>query len=154
MKNSQQNLVIKQVDQRLSKLNKPDQSIIPDYGWVYTIRTALKMSLKQFGKRLGVSKQAAQKIEDREIEGSITLKALKVAANALQMELVYYLVPKEKSLQQIIEQRAYEKAKEIVLRTSHTMKLEEQENSKERIQTAIKEKAEELIKEMPKYLWD
>jgi predicted DNA-binding mobile mystery protein A len=154
MENSQQNLVITQVDQRLSKLNKPDQSIIPDYGWVYTIRTALKMSLKQFGKRLGVSKQAAQKIEDREIEGSITLKALKVAANALQMELVYYLVPKEKSLQQIIEQRAYEKAKEIVLRTSHTMKLEEQENSKERIQTAIKEKAEELKKEMPKYIWD
>jgi predicted DNA-binding mobile mystery protein A len=154
MKNSQQNLVIKQVDQRLSKLNKPDQSIIPDYGWVYTIRTALKMSLKQFGERLGVSKQAAQKIEDREIEGSITLKSLKAAANALHMELVYYLVPKEKSLQQIIEQIAYEKAKEIVLRTSHTMKLEEQENSKERIQTAIKEKAEELIKEMPKYLWD
>jgi len=154
MKNSQQNLVITQVDQRLSKLNKPDQSIIPDYGWVYTIRTALKMSLKQFGERLGVSKQAAQKIEDREIEGSITLKSLKAAANALHMELVYYLVPKEKSLQQIIEQRAYEKAKEIVLRTSHTMKLEEQENSKERIQTAIKEKAEELIKEMPKYLWD
>jgi predicted DNA-binding mobile mystery protein A len=154
MKNSQQNLLISQIDQRLSKLTKPDQSIIPEYGWIYTIRTALKMSLKQFGERLGVSKQAAQKTEDREIEGSITIKALREAANALNMELVYYLIPREKSLQKIIEERAYKKAKEIVLRTSHTMNLEEQGNSEERIKTAIKEKAEEIIREMPKYIWD
>jgi hypothetical protein len=34
------------------------------------------------------------------------------------------------------------------------MKLEDQENSKERIQQAIAELAEELRREMPKALWD
>lgn len=39
-------------------------------------------------------------------------------------------------------------------RTSNNMKLEGQENTKERIQMAIKEHTEELIKEIPKSLWD
>jgi predicted DNA-binding mobile mystery protein A len=154
MKNSQQNLIISQIDEKLSKLNKLDPSLLPNHGWIYTIRTALKMSLEQFGKKLGISKQAALKIEDREIDGAITIKALKDASNALGMDLVYYLVPKEKSIKKIIEDRALQKAKEIVLRTSHTMKLEDQENREERIQSAIKEKAEEIKREMPKYLWD
>ena len=154
MNNSNQNLIISQVDVKLSKLNKLDPSLLPNHGWIYTIRTALKMSLEQFGKKLGISKQAAQKIEDREIECAITLKALKNAATALGMDLVYYLVPKEKSLQKIIEDQAFRKAKEIVLRTSHTMKLEDQENREERIHAAIKEKADEIKREMPKYLWD
>ena len=154
MKNSQQNLIISQIDEKLSKLNTLDPSLLPNHGWVYTIRTALKMSLEQFGKKLGISKQAAQKIEDREIEGAITIKALKDASNALGMDLVYYLVPKEKSLQKMIEDRAFQKAKEIVLRTSHTMQLEDQENTEQRIQAAIKEKADEIKGEMPKYLWD
>jgi hypothetical protein len=45
-------------------------------------------------------------------------------------------------------------AKEIVLRTSNTMQLEDQENSKERIEKSIKNKTEEIKTEMPKYLWD
>lgn len=154
MKNSKQNLIIDQVDEKLSGLNKLEPYLVPNHGWVYTIRTALKMSLEQFGKKLGISKQAAQKIEDREIDGAITIRALKEAADALGMELVYYLVPKEKSLRQIIEDRALLKAKEIVLRTSHTMQLEDQENSDKRIQAAIKEKADEITREMPKYLWE
>jgi predicted DNA-binding mobile mystery protein A len=154
MNNQQQNLIITQIDEKLSKLNKPEPSLLPNHGWVYTIRTALKMSLEQFGKKLGISKQAAQKIEDREIKGAITIKALKDASNALGMDLVYYLVPKGKSLQNIIEEQALQKAKEIVLRTSHTMKLEDQGNSVKRIEAAIKEKAGEIKREMPKYLWD
>ena len=70
------------------------------------------------------------------------------------MELVYYLVPQKKSLRETIEHQALQKAKEIVLRTSHTMQLEDQENTEQRIQTAIKEKADEIKWEMPKYLWD
>ena len=40
------------------------------------------------------------------------------------------------------------------MRTSQSMKLEEQENSKERQQQAIKERTEDLKREIPKYLWD
>jgi hypothetical protein len=34
------------------------------------------------------------------------------------------------------------------------MKLEDQENSKIRLEKAIKNKAEEIKNKMPKYLWD
>jgi len=34
------------------------------------------------------------------------------------------------------------------------MKLEEQENKEERLQQAIKDRAEQIKQEMPKYLWD
>ena len=54
----------------------------------------------------------------------------------------------------MIEKRANDLAKEIVFRTSISMKLEDQENNPKRVQKAIKEKVEELKLEMPKYLWD
>ena len=44
--------------------------------------------------------------------------------------------------------------KEIVMRTSVNMSLEEQKNSERRIRKAIKEKALEIQRGMPKYLWD
>ena len=79
---------------------------------------------------------------------------MREAGNALGLKLVYGFIPKEKSLEKMIEQKAYEIAKEIVLRTSHSMMLEDQQNSNERIEKAIKERAEEIKNEMPGYLWD
>jgi hypothetical protein len=43
---------------------------------------------------------------------------------------------------------------EIVLRTSNSMKLEDQENSKKRIEKSIRSKTEEIMDTLPKYLWD
>jgi len=40
------------------------------------------------------------------------------------------------------------------LRTSNTMKLEDQENSRQRIEQAILEKTLSIKNEMPKKLWD
>jgi len=45
-------------------------------------------------------------------------------------------------------------ASKIVHRTSQSMKLEDQENSAKRITKAIQERKEEIIREMPKSLWD
>jgi Zn-dependent peptidase ImmA (M78 family) len=70
------------------------------------------------------------------------------------LNFLYAFIPKEDSLEKMIERRAHEVAKEIVMRTSHTMKLEDQENTEERLQKAIKDRAEKIKLEMPKYLWD
>ena len=70
------------------------------------------------------------------------------------MQLVYGFVPNDGSLDALIEKKAMELAKKIVLRTSNTMKLEDQENSKQRIQKAIQERATIIKNEMPKILWD
>ena len=90
----------------------------------------------------------------REKDGTISIKSLKAAAQALDMELVYAFVPKDGSLHALIERKAQELATRIVKRTSTTMRLEGQENSKERIQNAINERAALLKHEMPKALWD
>ncbi len=149
-----QRLIIEQVDKKLSLLKPLEKIETPERGWVYTIRIAMKMSLRQLGNRLNMAAQSAKEIEEREMNGSITIKSLREVADALDMKLVYGFVAKEDSIEKIIAKRANEKAREIVFRTSNTMKLEDQENSEARIAKAIKDKTEEIKNKMPKYLWD
>ena len=148
-----QKLLIEQVDKKLSLFKPVEKVMPPEKGWVYTIRTALKMSLRQLAGRLKISYQSVNGLEKREADGSISIKSLREAASALDMKLVYGFVPKEESIESMIEKRANEVAREIVLRTSNTMKLEDQENSEARIEKAIQSKAEEIKNKMPKYLW-
>lgn len=130
------------------------QVVMPPTGWIKAIRTAIGMSMQQLGNKLNVSKQGVMDIEKRERDGSITIKALRKIARAMDMQLVYGFVPNDGSLDALIEKRATELATLIVMRTAHTMKLEDQANSTERIDTAIKERAAAIRNEMPKILWD
>lgn len=133
----------------------PVQKVVPPpTGWLKALRAALGMSSQQLANRLSLTRQGVLAIEQREKDGSITLKALREVANALDMQLVYGLVPKDGSLDALVERKAREMAKQIVLRTSNTMKLEDQENSRERIEKAIEERATAIKTEMPKTLWD
>lgn len=154
MKLKNSNLVIAQLDKKLWGFSSVQQEIPPTEGWIKTIRTTLNMSLRQLGDRLSITPQSVKDIEKREKQGTITLNTLKDAAKALDMQLVYGFVPLDGSLEKMIERKAYEMATRIVKRTSMTMKLEDQENSQERIQQAIKEMAEDIRREMPKKLWD
>ena len=110
--------------------------------------------MQQLGKRLSITKQSVQDLENREKNGSITLRALKEAASALDMHLVYGFLPIDGNLEDLIERKAKELAMKIVLRTSNSMKLEDQENSKLRIEKAIEERTAIIKSEMPKSLWD
>ena len=154
MINENRKLMIEQLDKKLTIFAQIGKIGIPVGGWIKAVRTALNISLTQFAKILKKSVPTVKSIEEREADGSITLKKLSEAADALNLELVYGFVPRDGSLEKMIERRAHEVAKEIVMRTSHTMKLEDQENTKERLQKAIKERAEKIKNELPKYLWD
>ena len=154
MKNNKQQLLLQQTDKKLECFKGLKSNVIPPKGWVNTFRTALKMTLRQLGNRLHISPQSVKEMEEREANGAITLKSLRDVANALDMQLVYGFISKHESLNQMIEKRANELAKEIVLRTNNTMTLESQQNSVERIEQAIAEKTAEIKYEMPKYLWD
>ncbi|MEO6330564.1 MAG: XRE family transcriptional regulator, partial [Ginsengibacter sp.] len=87
-------------------------------------------------------------------DDSITLKTLRETAKAFDMQLVYGFIPKDGSLEAFIDRKAKELAAQIVKRTSNTMKLEDQENSAQRIEKAIEERAIEIKNQMPKTLWD
>ena len=129
-------------------------SPLPNSGWINAVRNALGMSLKQLGEKLNISPQGVKDIERREKGGSITINALKETAASLDMQLVYGFIPKEETLEKTIEKRARQIATRIVRRTSHTMHLEDKAVSKERIKKVIEEKTQQIINEMPKYLWD
>ena len=155
MKTEKQKLMIEQLDKKFKLLQSVSKSIVvPSNGWINTLRKTLNMSLKQLGSKLKVTSQNINQYEQREKDYSISIRKLKEVAEALDMNFVYAFVPREGSLEKIIEKRAYEVAKEIVMRTSHTMKLEDQENTEERLQKAIKDRAEKIKQEIPKYLWD
>jgi predicted DNA-binding mobile mystery protein A len=147
-------LIIEQLDRKFEKLAILKDFEVPSTGWINAIRIGLNMSLVQLARRLKKNPVSVREIEQREAEKGITLKKLIETAEALNCTFVYGFIPKEGSLEKMIENRAYEIAKEIVLRTSHTMALENQENSDERIKKAIKDRTEKIKYEMPKYLWD
>lgn len=149
-----QTLILEHVDTKISQLKKASDLVIPAAGWIYSIRKALGMSMRQLGNRMGITPQSVKEIEEREKSGTITLKVLRQFGQALNLKLVYGFIPSEGSLEKIIEQRAWELAKEIVNRTSTSMKLEDQENKPDRVKKAINEKADEIKFQMPKYLWD
>ena len=147
-------LQIEQLESRIKLFSPTRQLPNPPTGWIKAIRLALGMSLQQLANKLSITKQSVQEIEIREKEDAITLRSLRETARALDMELVYGFVPKDGSLEKHIENKAYLLAEKIVSRTSNTMKLEDQENTKQRIKKAIDERALMIKQELPKALWD
>jgi predicted DNA-binding mobile mystery protein A len=147
-------LQFQQLNEKLAQLTVLQHVNVPPIGWIKAIRNGIGMSMEQLGKKLSITKQGVMDIEKREKEGAVTIKSMKEIAKAMNMQFVYGFVPNAGSLEQMIETRALEIATKIVKRTSTTMKLEDQANSKERIENAIKERASEIINKTPKILWD
>ncbi|MBK6378275.1 MAG: mobile mystery protein A [Chitinophagaceae bacterium] len=151
---SKRSLQIQQLNSKMLAFASLQKVAPPPTGWIKAIRNAIGMSMLQLGKRLSITKQSVQDIERREKDGSISIKALREAARALDMQLIYGFVPNDGSLEALIDRKAKELATQIVQRTSNSMKLEDQENSKQRIEKAIEERATIIKNEMPKTLWD
>ncbi len=147
-------LMRQQLDQKIANFIELKAFTPPSSGWVQAVRKALNMSLRQLSARLSITPQSVRELEIREKNGTITLNRLRQLGEALDMKLVYGFIPASETLENMIESRATELAREIVLRTSTTMDLEEQKNSDERIKQAIREKALEIKIKMPRYLWD
>lgn len=152
--NRQKALTLEQLDRKMKPLLEWSYTGMPGNGWIYSIRKTLNISLRQLAEKTGTSAQGIKAMENREKLETITLQSLQEVAEAMDMKVVYGFVPKDGSLQQLVNRKALEKAEEIVERTSQTMKLENQQNPSDRIKKAIEEKKNELIYEMPKYLWD
>jgi predicted DNA-binding mobile mystery protein A len=151
---NQKKLLIEQLDRKLKPFQGTEKVIIPAQGWIYAIRTALNMTLEQLGTKLNMTKQGVKNMEKRESHEAISIKSLKEIATALDMQFVYGFVPKQGTIENFVDYKALELAKKIVLRTSTNMKLENQGNSEEQIDSAIKELASEIKREMRKSLWE
>ncbi|MEB8347038.1 mobile mystery protein A [Flavobacteriaceae bacterium KMM 6898] len=147
-------LLIEQLDQKLVKFKDAGMVLVPQKGWINTIRTTLNMTRDQLGTKLDLTKGAIQKIEEREATGQITINKLRGVGKALEMQFVYGFVPKDGTIENLINSRAEKLARKIVLRTNQNMKLEDQGISDNRIKESIIELSNEIKREMRKSLWD
>lgn len=151
---NQRKLIIDQLDQKLKTFQEANTIIVPSGGWINTIRTTLNMTLEQLGGKLKITKQGISRIEESESKGTITINSLKEVGEALDMKLVYGFVPKDGTIQELIDKKAEALARRIVLRTDQSMKLEDQGIGQEKINESIKDLADEIKREMRKSLWD
>jgi predicted DNA-binding mobile mystery protein A len=150
----QKKILIEQLDRKLKPFILSETIIIPDNGWINTIRTTINMTLEQLGKRLNMTKQGAKRIEESEAAGTITINSLKNVGMALEMKFVYGFVPIDGSVDSLLERRSRKLAEKIVLRTNQTMMIEDQAIEKEKLNTAIDELSKEIKAELKKSIWD
>lgn len=151
---SKRKILIEQLDKKLEPFQKVKNVAIPNNGWINAIRTVLNMTMAQLGAKLNITRQGVNRIENSEIKGTITLNSLNEVGKALDMQFVYGFVPKDGSIDNLINSKAEKLARKIVLRTNQNMKLEDQGISDEKIEESIKDLAYEIKREMRKSLWD
>lgn len=148
-------LTIRQLDSQLEEwqaLNKKYGR--PRVGWIKILREALCMSAEQFADRLGLTRGRINQLEKAEIHDAVTLRTLKEAANALDCELIYAIVPKgNSSLEEIIRKRAEEIAKERVANVAHSMSLEAQSVDMETLKFQKDELVKKLMDNLNKKFW-
>ena len=104
MNTEQTRLARKNLDRRLSKLDR-EAVAVPPFGWIRAIREALGMSPAQLAARMGVSRPRINTLEKAEKTGATTLKSLRQAAEAMDCTLVYAFVPNG-SLDDIVQKQA------------------------------------------------
>lgn len=97
----------------------------PARGWVRAIRDALGMSGAELGSRLGVRQSTVDQLERSEANETIKLESLRRAADALDCDLVYALVPRT-SLDATVQAQGRRVAARRISAVAHHMRLEDQ----------------------------
>lgn len=147
------NAAIRHLDQYFSNLRVLAQRPRPPKGWVRAIRDALGMTTAQFAMRLSVSQPRIIKLERAEADGTMTLRTLQRAAEALGCRLVYALVP-EKPLAEMVQERAALIADRRATAVEHTMRLEDQAVTDEDAASALRQQMIQELLRRPARLWD
>ena len=141
-----------QTEKSLEIWRSTQLSRTPNQGWIRTIREALGMSVDSLADRLNITPAGVRKVESAEAADAISLKSLMKAAEALDCELQYALVPKY-SLEEMRDRQATRKAKEQIQSTGHSMKLEDQEVDSDSQKLLFEELKKSLLEGNGKELW-
>lgn len=124
----------------------------PRDGWLRSIREALGMPAAYLAAKLGISVSGIRKMEQNEIEGKINLATLKKAADALDCDLRYMLIPRKP-----IRKRLFNMAKAVseqeIKEVTGNMGLEGQLPSKKCIALQKRYRIQELMTSDIKSLW-
>jgi len=153
MKKIFSDLQLKQIDERLRPARTLLSARPPRAGWVRTIRQALGMTQPQLAARLGITRQSVADLERAEASGKITLESLHRLAEAMSCRVVYAIVPKEASLNEIRIKRARDIADAHLKSVAHSMRLEAQDVSEKESARQRAQLMEDLLRGSSRKLW-
>lgn len=128
MKAGARNIIRNALDQQTSVMHDARTSIRrPGWGWLQGVREAIGLKQTEVAKTIGVTRQSYAQLERAEANRSISLKSLDKAAEAMDCEVVYFLVPKEAAGRTFAElAQRHDPVFKHLRKTEHSMSLEGQ----------------------------
>jgi predicted DNA-binding mobile mystery protein A len=102
------------------------------------------MSGKELARRLGVSQSTVAELEASEADDRIQLGTLRRAADALDCDLIYVMLPRT-SLEDAVQARARAKASRHLAAVGHHGRLEDQEVGEEAADAQVDRLARQLV---------
>ncbi|MFA5040906.1 MAG: mobile mystery protein A [Bdellovibrionales bacterium] len=144
---------VRHLDLRFKALRPLIGASRPPKGWVRAIRDALGMTARQLADRIGVDQPRITEIEKAEVSGSITLRSLERAAEAMGCRVVYALVP-ERSLSEMVAKQAARMVEKQLAGVQQTMRLENQFVQKDETQKEMHQRLMTEYLRHPTRLWD
>lgn len=95
MKAALQRVLLTTLDSQLSAIAATQKSVSkPAGGWLRAVRQALGLAQAAVAKKAGITQQAYAQFERGEASGTLSLSNLQRTAEAMDCELVYFLVPR------------------------------------------------------------
>ena len=137
-------LARRRLDERFAQLRVLAGAPRPHRGWIRAIRDALGMSANEMAQRMGVIQQSVFQFEKSEVNDRIQLGTLRQAADALNCDLVYVLLPRT-SLEDAVRTQARRKAEGILDPVAHHSRLEDQSLPPDEMQAHVDELADRFI---------
>ena len=132
----------RRLDQRFGRHADLGELAAPPQGWVRTLRDALGMTSGDLARRMGVHQSRIPAIERGERDQRLKLDTLARAAEALDCDLVYALVPRT-SLDDMVARQARSKAIRHLRNVMAHSRLEDQEVAPKDLEAQIADLASE-----------
>jgi predicted DNA-binding mobile mystery protein A len=128
MKSRMKDVLLAGLDARLAALRQGQSgALLPARGWLRAVRSVLSSSQAKVAQKVSVTRQSYADLEAAEERGAISLKSLQRAAEAMDCELVYYLVPRASIAPSFSElARRHDPAFRHLQASEHSMALENQ----------------------------
>lgn len=142
----------RQIDETTAHWKRLARHSPPRRGWINAVRKALGMSTRQLASRLGVTRQAVLDLESRERVRRVTLAALSKAAEAMECDLVYAVVPR-RPVKETLWNRARAIAAQRLGTVAHSMQLEDQAVASGEYDSQVDDLAARILRESPRDLW-
>ena len=87
-----------EIEKDLRAFYKARPVVPPERGWLRELRQISRVPVVEIAKRLNITPHALHRLERSERDGTITLKMLRKVAEAMECDLVYGVVWRERPL--------------------------------------------------------